>query len=282
MNRTNSMSNVLVSDFYKLKKLKSVWIGLIIIFCMLLLSYCVYWIGVNVVESGVIDPNNPEAEAIKTETLAMLGLFRKSLLFGSTSAVSIELFVAIVACIFIGKDFSCGAVAINTARGAKRAQTYFSKWISLVTLFVAYACITLIFSGLFSAFDGRLGTFGGAEFATLIRNFALQLLCGIASVSIFTMIAFLTRSSGAALATNIGIYVVLSLVISLINIIVGINGKENTQVWSYFMPLQQMQIATETGKLTTTQIVAVTVMPVVYSVLSTLVGYFTFEKRDIK
>ena len=270
MTKTNSMSNVMLADYYKLKKLKSVWIGLIVMFLLLLLGYCAYWAGIRIVESRPINPADPEADIMKDQTIAYLGTIRTAMLFGSTSTVRIELFVAII------------ATAIYTARGTKRAQTYFSKLFSLITLFVAYSCIMLIFSGIFSSFDGRLGTFGKAEFAMLMRNFFLQLLCGIASISIFTMIAFLTRSSGAALATNIGLYVVLGIVIGLIAMITSIDGNENSDKWTYFLPLQQMAIASTVEKLTKVQKVAVTVMPIVYTVISTLIGYFTFAKRDIK
>lgn len=43
-----------------------------------------------------------------------------------------------------------------------------------------------------------------------------------------------------------------------------------------------MAIASTVGKLTKAQTVAVTVMPIAYTVISTLIGYFTFAKRDIK
>ena len=138
MTKTNSMSNVMLADYYKLKKLKSVWIGLIVMFLLLLLGYCAYWAGIKIVESRPINPADPEADIMKDQTIAYLGTIRTAMLYGSTSTVRIELFVAIIACIFIGKDFSCGATAIYTARGTKRAQTYFSKLFSLITLFVAF------------------------------------------------------------------------------------------------------------------------------------------------
>lgn len=110
------------------------WIGLIVMFLLLLLGYCAYWVCIKVVESRPVNPADPEADIIKDQTIAYLNMIRKSMLYGSTSTVRIELFVAIIACIFIGKDFSCGATAIYTARGTKRAQTYFSKLFSLITL----------------------------------------------------------------------------------------------------------------------------------------------------
>jgi len=277
MNR-NSFACTLSSDFFKLKKLKSVWIALIVMFTLALISYAAYWIGANYVANSDFGGE----EYAKQEAIALIAQMRKALLFGSASTVQVELFIAIIACIFIGKDFSCGSVAVLTARGEKRIDNYFSKWITLYTLFVAYTCFALVICGIFYALDGKSGDFSGADFGMLMRNFGLQLLSGMATVSIFVMIAYLARSTGSSIAISLCSYILLSIVISLITTIVGIDGKEHSNVWTYFMPLQQSAIAGAYGKLTSTQIVAATVMPVVYTAISTLVGYFTFDARDIK
>lgn len=271
----NNMICALSSDFFKLRKLKSVWIALIIMFCLILISYAAYWIGVQSINS--LDLSEYPEE--KAEMLLTLQKLKDTLLFGSTSTASIEFLMAIIICIYIGKDFSSGSVALSTARGTKRRETYFSKWIICVCLFIAYSIFALIISGIFRTFDGESALASG-DFAMLLRNFALQLLCGIATISIFVMITFLARSSGSSLAITIGAYVLLNIVISIIATIV--TSPDANEDWTYFFPLQQMNIACTYGKFNTSQTVAVIVMPIVYTVASTLIGYFTFEKRDIK
>lgn len=275
MNNANGTSNVLLSDLYKLKKLKSVWIALIIIFALIFFTYSAYWIGMRT--ATMVD--DPETQA---QMLALFDELHSSLLFGTYSIGGIELFIAIVACIFIGKDFSCGAISIQTARGVSRKKTYFSKWLTLVILLVGYICFSLLISGVLFAIDGKSASFEANDFAILMRNFALQILCGIASVSMFTMVAFLTRSSGSAIGTCVGAYIVLNLLIGIITAVVGITGKATSSEWTIFLPLQQSDLAGTNAKLGTTQLVAVIVMPIVYATASTLIGYFTFEKRDIK
>lgn len=276
----NNITCALSSDFFKLRKLKSVWIALIIMFCLILISYAAYWIGVQTIDSldwsDIDEIDGLEAKAQMLDTLQKL---KDTLLFGSTSTASIEFLMAIIVCIYIGKDFSSGAVALSTARGTKRREMYFSKWIMCVCLFVAYSIFALIVSGIFRTFDGESALATG-EFAMLMRNFALQLLCGIATISIFVMIAFLARSSGSSIAITIGAYVLLNIVISIIATIV--TSPDASEEWTYFFPLQQMNIACTYGKFTTAQTVAVIVMPIAYTALSTFIGYFTFEKRDIK
>ena len=274
----NSFACTLSSDFFKLKKLKSVWIALIVMFTLALISYAAYRIGVKIV--SVSDFGGEEYA--KQEALALLSEMKNTLLFGSASTLNVELFIAIIACIFIGKDFSCGSIAVLTARGEKRVDNYFSKWITLYGLYVVYTCFALLICGIFYAFDAQKGAFTSADFGMLMRNFGLQLLSGLASVSIFVMIAYLARSTGSSIAISVCAYVLLSIVISLVSTIVAMNGKENSNVWTYFMPMQQLSIASTHGKLSSTQIVAATVMPIVYAAAATLVGYFTFDARDIK
>lgn len=274
----NSFAMTLTGDFYRLKKLKSVWISLIIMFALIFLTFTIYWIGIKVIES-----QPPEQMPEIDSTLQFMDSLIINMLYGSSSVANVELFIAIVACIFIGKDFSCGYITLTTARGTKRTDTYFSKWLSLVCLFVFYVCFALLVSGIFYAISGSPGGFTNAKFGTLMRNFALQLLAGIASVSLFVMINFLCRSSGTSIATSIAAYLLLSIIASVISTVLSVSDTSGTKLdWTIFLPLQQMGIATSASKLTTAQIVAATVMPVVYTVASTLIGYFTFEKRDIK
>ncbi len=273
----NSFTLTLTSDFYRLKKLKSVWISLIIMFALIFFTFAIYWIGIKVIEGQAGDA--PEMDG----TMQFMNSLIVNLLYGSSSIANVELFIAIVACIFIGKDFSCGYIALTTARGAKRVSTYFSKWLSLVCLFVVYVCFALLVSGIFYAISGSPGEFTSANFGTLMRNFALQILAGIASVSLFVMINFLCRSSGTSIATSIAAYLLLRIIVSVIETVLSISDAGGTKLdWTIFLPLQQMNISASADKLSTAQIVAATVMPVVYTAASTLIGYFTFEKRDIK
>lgn len=129
----NSFAMTLNGDFYRLKKLKSVWISLIIMFALIFLTFAIYWIGIKVIES-----QPPEQMPEIDSTLQFMDSLIINMLYGSSSVANVELFIAIVACIFIGKDFSCGYITLTTARGTKRTDTYFSKWIRSY----AFSCST--------------------------------------------------------------------------------------------------------------------------------------------
>lgn len=274
----NRFPAILSSDGYKLSKLKSIWIALILMSAIALLYFIIVLISNNIID--LIVKSGAEQTEIDTLVLAMSSL-KELLVNGSAQVCSVELFVAIICCIFIGKDFSNGAISINIARGANKRHIYFSKLITMCALTLAYSIFCLIICGIFVAIAGGVQGFNGDSFGLLARNFVLQILCGFSSVSIFVMIAFLTRSSGSSLACTIGAYIVLSVVISIVNFATTTIGAQSSD-WIMFMPFRQSEIATSLTELRDVEIIAVSIMPIIYFAASTLIGYFSFEKRDVK
>ncbi len=277
MKNTDGMVCALKSDLFKLKKHKSVWIGLAVMFGIILLVYCIYWIGMAII--GNMEPTDAEAIMMKDQMLEILSPLGYASLAGFSDTCSMSLFVAIIACLFVGKDFSNGAIRVSVSRGTNRTQLYFSKWLSLAVLIVIYSVFAIIVCGIFTAFKGIGVPFTGAHFAVLVRNFALQLLCNLATMSIVLMLIFLCRSSGASLGATIGIYIAFSIIFSIASTVGSMSGNSD---WIMFMPLQQIIVASSTAKLTVAQICAVIIMPLVYGGIATAIGLCTFLKRDIK
>lgn len=280
MRKTNFSCN-LQSDLFKVSKLKSIYVALILIFVLALIMFAVVWIGANVID--MVPSETPEDTIAKEQGAMELRALSNTYIYSSVSICSIELFTAIICCIFIGKDFSCGGIALAVARGQQRRNIYFSKLLTMALLVVAYSAFSLLLCGILTAITGYQGAFTGRDFAMLMRNFFLQILCGISSVSIFTMIAFLCRSAGASLATSIGAYVLIGIISGIIAVVIGVTSPDGaSSTWTYYLPLSQMDIAASYGKWSVSQTVCVSVMPVVYTALSIAIGYSSFKKRDVK
>lgn len=274
--KTNSFACSLKSNFYRLSKLKSIWIALAIMFGLILLSFSIYWFTLNIIPQTV----DGDFYARQQETVLTQG---RSLLFGSSSTISLGLFVAIITCIFIGNDFSGGYIGIMSAKGTSRATTYFSKWLTMVILTIAYVLFSVLFCGIFYSFTTYDTVFTATDFVYLMRNIALQILSAISIVSIFVMIAFLTRSKGSSMAVSLLSYILVDVVVSIISAVLLVTNSENySNKWTYFMPFMQMDVACTVGKLGTIEIIAGVIMPIIYTAISLIIGYFTFERRDIK
>ncbi len=269
--KNNDMTCLLKADLFKLKKHKSVWIGMIVSFAVLLLLYCVYWLGLTIADASGDDP---------LVTLSFLDLGR-NILAGYSENGMVPFLVLIITCIFVGKEFSNGTMRILVSRGANRVKLYFSKWLSLACLIAAYSVYTFLICGIFTAFKGYGIDFDGYQFGLLMRCFFLQLLCNLGTMSIVLMLAFLIRSSGGSLGASIGAYIALSIVISIISITGAATNGINTE-WLYFMPMQQAELASSLNNLNAANICAVVIMPIVYGVLSTVIGLVSFLKRDVK
>lgn len=274
--KTNSFACSLKSDFYRMSKLKSVWVALALMFGLILLSFAVYWFTLNVIPNS-IDGN---FYVVQQRTVLTQG---RALLYGSTSTISISIFMAIITCIMIGSDFSGGFVSIMSAKGTQRATTYFSKWLTLVLLAIGYVLFGVLLSGIFYSFATYDTAFTAQDFGYLVRNIALQILAIVSLVSIFVMIAFLTRSKGSSMAVALLSYLLIDIVIGIISAVLLISkGEDYSVTWTYFMPFMQMSVASTIGSMESIEIVAGVVMPLVYTAVSSLIGYFTFAKRDIK
>lgn len=267
--KNNKFLNLLASDYYKVSKLKSTYIALAIMFFMMLIGF-----------AAIIALQKLDAESTE--------VFGKEFIFSALSDANIGLFIAIISGIFIGKEFSDGLMRITVARGQKRIQVYFSKLIVMISMVFAYALIMIIIAGIFTAIIGYGQPFNGHEFGLIMRCFTFEILALISSASIFVMFAFLLRSSGSTIGAAIGFYLVISIIVTALTVVATTVASSDPDKAlalinaSTFLPYQQSSIAASYGTLTTTEIVCAVVMPIVYTVISTVIGCLTFIKRDIK
>ncbi len=313
--KTNSFANTLASDFYKLGKMKSVYIGAAIMLALILISFAVFWLQVGDAKKSISIANDKyaavQADSSSTQeqidaAAAEVKTANKGLdevmanahgnLFSFASLVNLELMLAIIIGIFVGKDFSNGTVRLTVARGASRLHIYFSKFIVMATLLLGYMLGALLVCGIFTAVKGY-GTpvFDGVQFARLMRTFALSYVALLSAGSIFLMLAFLTRSSGAALGASLGFYILIGVIVSIlsvrfaiVSIVGGIVGNDEAlqedklyQALSY-LPMQQMSYCISDKSMKVGEAMKLLFMPIAYTLLSSFVGIITFVKRDIK
>ena len=311
---SNSFANTLKADFYKLGKMKSVYIGAAIMFALILISFAVFWVSAAKAERHV-DAAQSHYDAVVADASSTdedvaeanyeLALAKHDLdttmegshsnLFSFATIINLELMLAIIVGIFVGKDFSNGTVRLFVARGTDRLQIYFSKLVVLATLTRGYMLGSLLICGIFTAILGYGEAFTALEFARLLRTFGLCYVALMSSVSIFLMIAFLTRSSGAALGASLGAYILIGVVVSIlsvrfaiVSIVGGIAGDDDAlesdklyQAITY-LPMQQISYCVSDGKMKVTEAMKFLFMPIVYTLVSSFIGIITFKKRDIK
>lgn len=175
------MKNLIFSDLYKLRRLKSFWVCLLIN------------IGLGMANVLLIQFTNDGAP----NGMGALEYFPRCF------STSTPLFACISISIFAAGEFGYGTMKNIASHGFRRSAIFFSKtlvgWLISLLYIVSYFLFTffpaLIFWG--------TGTASETFVTDALVIAALQILLTLAFSTLFTAVAFLLRQSGGAMAISI-------------------------------------------------------------------------------
>ena len=255
------MLNILKSDFYKLIRRKSFYVcGLIAgLFGIIL----------------VVLLNNLYPDA---KDFGFNGI--NSMSFGLGQ---ITLLVTIFVSMFVPSEFAYGTIKNMASRGISRVSVYISKLITAVFTAVVYTLFTALCGFISGSIMWGVGEFKTDEFLDILKLFGLFLLAEICLQSVFVMIGFIIRHTGGTVATNLGLYYVVEVVLFPI-----IDYVVKTWAWlGYSIKSSEYWVGTYVQKfmemnLSQDFINKGIIVCLVYFAVSTAIGIFTFYKRDIK
>jgi ABC-2 type transport system permease protein len=260
--------NLIISDFYKLFKRKSFYICALIAIALSAIN--VFTLSFQMgMQYGIPDLD-----------LKLLGY--NAFFVVSGGAASVGLVSSIFSSLFISGEFSAGVVRTVILRGVNRFYFYFSKLIAVLSVPIIY---TILSCGTAFAAGCYLWGMGDPDKSTIIsiaKSLGMFLMIQIAIHSLYVMVSFLVRSTGAAVASNLAIVlpVVSGMLIWLIDYILlkWFNVQCNVGdywVGNHTLIFQSMHFAKDF-------VIRMSIVSASYLVLSSLIGSFTFWKRDIK
>ncbi|WP_150263697.1 ABC transporter permease [Parvimonas micra] len=180
----------------------------------------------------------------------------------------------IIVCIFIGSDFKTGTIKNVASKGIKRPEIVLSKLIWNFILAIAFMILSVL-SGLIAVILFTKTSIKSDDLVEIIKLTAIAILALCAFASIFTLISFMVKSSGAAIAISIIVSLVLNVIVSLLETIFFKSGNLS-RLFPFF--ISNITGGGATQKSTTIFIIAMFVWIIVCSVLSILF----FQKQDIK
>lgn len=265
------MRNLISSEFYRLRKEKSLFIIFIVFTALSFLSSFGQTLLAVIFEElygeQLVYPNTREVFAASFDLSSNLGLF---LLISS-----------IVVCC---REFQYGSIRNKIISGYKRSEIYFSKLIVLtcyaLVLSVAYSLLTLLFY-IFSL--GYIGAeFNLMEFIEYIKIF----LCGsLIIVTNYCLIYALSMFLNSTWKT-IGIYIGILLFLGIIE----------SSISSHFILLEQFDIAEEiiswfpdyqatclsNNDLLDSIAIKTIITNIVCPAVISFVGYKIFKNKEIK
>lgn len=280
------MQNLLKSDFYKLFKMKSLYVCAIIAAAMAAISMFLDSQLNNMMQSM---PDTIGMMIIESQTVTL-----KSILPTMISPLSDYFILVIIGvCLFITIEYNAGTLKNIAARGFKREYIFLSKLIVciveafIITLCFAVSCV--IFGLMFLP----IGNFGDGYFAELFTIYGVDVLILIGYVSLIAMITYLIRTNGGTIAITLCAHYLAPIIISMINAITIMNDTSNSdlrKMVSYtnnqYGQIAYYWIGTLGGTVSESYHNGTIYIPILvalaYIVVSCAIGMLVFKKRDIK
>jgi len=215
---------------------------------------------------------------------------------------------AVLAGIWVCDEFDNGTIRNVLSKGVSRTKFYVSKLVSVYVVSLVFTVISVIilFATITIAFT--VGSTETLDVTNLLLFFAGQFLIYLTYVSLFVMMAFLFRNVGATLGVGIAFPVLIELLfVSLLSMSfaepvsflanifpqyniaqfndvfnAGIGGEIVTYGREYVYELgAYIPVVEETASALNTYLVAAAVSFATV-VITTVVGIYTFNKRDVK
>ena len=266
------MLNLLRADFYKLLKRKSFYICGIM---GMIVAFLYVWLD-NVNLAYVCEVNGMDFESLPAMYHAY---FSGATAFTHTIALS-SVFVIIMVSMFVSSEFSFGTMKNIISAGKSRMSIYASK----LVMVLAISTIYILLSGLVGFITGSIfwgpGEITRTEYLEIFRIIGLIIAVEFSMQAFFTMICFVVRSGGAAITINLIIGTIVGGLLQYLNILFkqyfSLKEFDITKYWpyTYLGVFNQLEISTD-------QITQGLIVCAVAFVVPTIIGMFTFQKRDI-
>jgi len=265
------MINLLVSDFYKIKKNKAFLICAIL--CIIIGALMVPAYEANLQADLQYDPADhdyQEALEISLQTSAVWSL--KKFLPFNYSALIIGIFIAI----FITSEFTYGTVKNTLSRGVDRSKVFLSKFIvcsvAALLMQILFILMLVISGSIVWGYDPH----GISSFSGVIRVVLTQLLAILSFTALFTFISTAIRAYGGAIAIIILYTTVISTVLTAFSLIFGF-GESARDYWLGGVIYKLATVTPLPGDVAH----GITVV-LVWGILSLVIGIILFKKMDVK
>lgn len=279
------MSNLLSAEFYKLRKGKAPFVGLLIVATLVVMLYVSLMMidkinrgevsngtgGVMVFQSEETVQEMSETESMMQE-VGIPGVLQQMF-----SGHFVGLILAVMVSIFVVREYGSGAIKNLVGKGYSRSTIFLSKLLSttvLAAIFQVAAAIISILIGI--PFLGKVGL-SMTNWSDVAIYIGLQLLFGIAATGVFVLMGELTRNLAAAIAVSIGILLFSTSLTALLDLLCHQIGFEPTKYW--FLDLMSSCPLTEFDAETLVRSVLVSV---VWFAVAAVVGVIHFQRTDVK
>lgn len=248
------MKKLLHFELFKLRNQKSLYICSAIVLVALFLTMLMNKLMFDTFSGSIFE-----------EFMEMSKPTAVSSMLTAVSASDFTLIVGIFIALYVCGDFGQHTIKNIYSRGFSRTSVYFSKLIICVAYTVAMYIISLLFALILGC-----AFFGGyeAESGRVVALIFGQLIACIAYSTVAFSISFMVRKNGVAIALTIVIPLVLTLILSLIDVAISSETFALSDYWldGILTNLSQSSASNKT-------IITGYLLPVVYGALFVSAGF---------
>lgn len=265
------------ADFYRLWRTKSFYICTAVSAVMAIFNVIIIQAARSILNSTKSTDVSVKASQTAFDEITRSGGIGR--LVECMSGNLIPLLIAIVISLFVCIEFSSGA--IKNAHGFNRSEIYFS---TLLTAAISALIMTLVYmlaSFAAGSIAWGIGQTDSNTVPTMLKVLGTEFLVVIACVSFFVMAAMIIRNSGGTIAVNLGSIIIIPLILQIIGILINIVAKYSDIVLDKYWVVSA-GTAIATLKPAGNDIITALIVAGCYIVITTLLGVYTFQKRDIK
>lgn len=279
------MFNLLSAEFYKLRKGKSLFVGLLVVAALVVMLYASL-VMIDKIKSGevgngtggvmVFQSEETVQDASKAESM-MQEIGVAGVLQQIFSGHFVGLILAVLVSIFVVREYGTGAIKNLVGKGYSRSAIFLSKLLSTIVLSIVFQVAAAVISILIGIpFLGSEGL-SGTNWIDVAIYTGLQLLFGITATGVFVLLGELTRNLAAAIAVSIGVLMFSTSVTALLDLLFHQIGFQPTKYW--FLDLMSSCPLTE---FDTEFLMRSILVSAVWFVVAAALGVVHFQRADVK
>lgn len=278
------MINLLSAEFYKLKKSKGAYIGLLTVAALTLLLYASLVMidkinqgeiangtgGIMVTQNGQELENGGASESM-LQQIGIIGMLQQ--MFGG---YFVAIILAVLVSIFVVREYGAGTIKNLVGKGQSRTTIFFAKMlavIALTLLFQAAVMAVIICIGLpFLGWEG----FSATAWKDVAVYAGFQLLFGVTIAVIFMLIGELARNLAAGIAASIGVLLFSSTLTAGLDLVFHGMEMQPSRYW-----VVDLMSNCPTTDFTSEFLVRGVLVSVAWFVIAAALGVVHFQKADV-
>lgn len=279
------MINLLSAEFYKLRKSKGIYIGVLVAAALVLL---LYWslVMIDKINQGeiangtagvIVSPNAGDAGASGTpqsmlQEIGVIGVLQQ--MFGGHF---VGIIAAVLVSIFVIREYSAGTIKNLVGKGYSRFAIFTAKLIPVLMLMLVFesvvALVTICLGIPFMGWE----LFAATAWEDVAVYIGLQLMFGAAVAAIYMLVGELTRNLAAGISVSIGALMFSTTLTAGLDLVFHQMEIEPSKYW-----VLDLVAACPTVDFSAEFLVRSVLVSAVWFVIAAALGVLHFKRTDVK